>query len=131
MLGYVLGDRAERVEITPCPSCGLKTQRFFNITRTKDIEAQYKLTGIIEEKIKGALLNLVAVRNKVLAAGVQECQIVVSKGKLMINYSADKQAIAKMQEALAGLEVKPVMKKVSLQTFLKQPGYKFKPIIIK
>lgn len=131
LLGYVLGDNAERVETTSCQSCGLSVQRFFNITRTKDIEAQLKLTGIVEEKIKGARLNLVAVREKVLGAGAEECQIVVDGKKLVISFAGEKLVAKKIQESLADLEVKPVLKKVSLQTFLKQPGFKFKPIVVR
>ena len=131
LLGYVLGDYSEKVETTPCQSCGLKVQRFFNITRTKDVEAQLKLTGIVEEKLKGARLNLVAVRDKVLGAGAEECQIVVDGKKLLVSFAGEKSVAKKIQEALADLEVKPVLKKVSLQVFLKQPGFKFRPIVVK
>ncbi|MBI4016287.1 MAG: hypothetical protein HY363_01170, partial [Candidatus Aenigmarchaeota archaeon] len=131
LLGYLLGDNAGRVETTPCPSCKLRVQRFFNVTRAKDVEAQLMFTGIIEEKVKGARLNLVGVRDKVLAAGAKECQITVDAKKLVVSYAGEKHTAKKIQEALSGLEVKPVLKKVSLQTFLKQPGFKFKPIIVK
>ncbi|MBI4148440.1 hypothetical protein HY490_04070 [Candidatus Woesearchaeota archaeon] len=132
LLGYVLGDHTTEVKTGPCAGCGLNVQRFFGITRAKDVQTQLSLTGIVEEKIKGARVNLIEIRSRVLTAGAQECQITVSKDrrKLTVAYAGRAGADKKIKQALESVEVHPVLKRVALQTFLKQPGFKFKPIIL-
>ncbi len=135
LLGYVLGDHAERVEKSQCQMCGLKVQRFFGISRAKDVETQLRLTGIVEEKVKGARLNLVEIRNKVLSAGAKECRITINRTKntILIEYAVEKPGRAadkKIQESLSDIEVKPKFKQTTLQSLLQQQGYKYKPIVI-
>ena len=133
LLGYLLGDSAERVETTTCPACHLNTQRFFNITRAKDTEMQLQLTGIIEEKIKGTRINLIHLRERILAVpGIQECQIHVipTKQKIIVQYASQKNLNTKLQTTLKDLELQPIFQRVALDTLIKQPGLKFKPLII-
>ena len=130
--GYVLGDTVERVEREKCKNCGLNVERFFNISRIKEAEAQLKLTGMIEEKVKGSRINLTALRDGLLGcAGVKEAQIILRKSALTVNIALNSIAGKRQaMEFLKKLEVTPRVRFISLEKLLGENELKFKGIII-
>jgi hypothetical protein len=88
--GFLLGDVASRQERGKCPVCGMDGPFFWDIGRTNDAEAQIQVMGLSEKKIKGATVNLTALRTDLLAlAGVEELQIEVAKEDMNDPYSMD------------------------------------------
>lgn len=132
--GYVLGDHYERISRDTCQHCRLRTERIYNINRIKDLQAQERLTGIVEEKIKGARINLTALRDELLKQNfVKEAQLVVEKKGLTIKFATtlpEKKAINSLKKTIAGLEITPTIECVPLEELL-QKGRKFEPFVVK
>ncbi|MHA1909729.1 MAG: hypothetical protein ACW98Y_20695 [Candidatus Thorarchaeota archaeon] len=88
--GFLLGDVASHQERGKCPVCGLDGPFFWDIGRTNDAEAQLEIMGLSEKKIKGATVNLTAIRADILALPkVEELQIEVAKEDMSDPYSMD------------------------------------------
>jgi hypothetical protein len=88
--GFLLGDVASRIEKGKCPVCGMDGPFFWDIGRTNDAEAQIDIMGLSEKKIKGATVNLTALRADLLAiSGIEELQIEVAKEDMTDPYSMD------------------------------------------
>ena len=88
--GFLLGDVASRQERGKCPICGMDGPFFWDVGRTNDAEAQIQVMGLSEKKIKGATVNLTALRTDLLAlAGIEELQIEVAKEDMNDPYSMD------------------------------------------
>lgn len=128
LAGYLLGDHYEKVVNERCAHCSLNVVRIYNINRIREVEAQLKLTGVVEEKIKGTRVNLAAYRETALAIPeVKEAQVVLQrkKAQLELKYVSDKPAIArqKLTKAFAAAEMKP---KLIFTTLDKIQGKKIK-----
>ncbi len=79
--GFLLGDKYDRIVTGKCPHCGLSVERVYNINRIVDMETEMKIMGVDEEKVKGTIVNLAALREKLLCLeGIREVQLVVKKG---------------------------------------------------
>ena len=88
--GFLLGDVASHQERGKCPICGLDGPFFWDVGRTNDAEAQIEIMGLAEKKIKGATVNLTALRTDLLSvAAVEELQIEVAKEDMSDPYSMD------------------------------------------
>ena len=88
--GFLLGDVASRQERGKCPVCGLDGPFFWEIGRTNDAETQLEIMGLSEKKIKGATVNLTALRADLLALSeIEELQIEVAKEDMSDPYSMD------------------------------------------
>lgn len=117
--GYLIGDIFERIEKTKCRHCGLNAKRIYNINRIRDVEAQLKVTGIVEEKVKGARIDLASIRSRLLKIPeIEECQVVLKtkpRSELIINIVPYKSsAMQKAKHALRFLEATPKINKTSL-----------------
>ncbi|MBW3019225.1 hypothetical protein KY329_03510, partial [Candidatus Woesearchaeota archaeon] len=90
--GFLIGDHFGRVSWKLC-TCGLRCMRVHDVNRIREVEAQLRLTGMVEEKVKGTRINLVAFRDAALKIDeVKEAQVVVKRGKtdsLILNYYSD------------------------------------------
>lgn len=111
--GYLLGDHYERITNDKCPHCGLNVERVYNINRIVDLETEMRIMGVDEEKIKGTIVDLAALREKLLSLeGIREVQLIVEQGtagdKLIIKYVP---AAGKAEELK--LKIKEVFKKFS------------------
>jgi len=121
LAGYVIGDTYERVTNTRCQNCGLNVTRIYNVNRIKEVAAQMKFTGIVEEKVKGTRVNLVAYRTLALSNPlVKEAQVVLTKNKIEIRYASDKPAEAKKEltAAFAASEIKPKLTSVAIDKLM-------------
>lgn len=144
--GYLMGDHVDKVITGKCPHCGLEMPCFFNISRESEIDAQMQVMGIAEEKIKGATVNLTALRESLLAMKeTDEVQIVVSKAKPDDPYSMDVLSLnvvlkagsdkTKTQRVIQKLtktetEITPVIHFMDLESLLEQAGgLKFQEIV--
>ncbi|MFX1473864.1 MAG: hypothetical protein ACFFCO_00080 [Promethearchaeota archaeon] len=144
--GYLMGDHVDKVIVDKCEHCGLEMPRFFNISRESEIGAQMQVMGIQEEKIKGATVNLTALREALLALPeIEEVQIVVTKSDPEDPYSLDVLSLnvairsgankASMQREVKRLtkaqtEVTPVVHFMALDALLEQAGgLKFQEIV--
>ena len=88
--GFLLGDVASHQERGKCSICGLDGPFFWDIGRTNDAEAQLEVMGLSEKKIKGATVNLTALRADLLALPqIEELQIEVAKEDMNDPYSMD------------------------------------------
>lgn len=88
--GFLLGDVATKHEAGKCPICGMDGLFFWDIGRTNDAQAQIDIMGLSEKKIKGATVNLTALRTDLLELGqVEEVQIEVAKEDMSDPYSMD------------------------------------------
>ena len=88
--GFLLGDVASHQERGKCPICGLDGPFFWDVGRTNDAEAQIEIMGLAEKKIKGATVNLTALRSDLIALSeVEELQIEVAKEDMTDPYSMD------------------------------------------
>jgi phenylacetate-coenzyme A ligase PaaK-like adenylate-forming protein len=134
--GYLVGDVYDHITSVPCKNCGLNVERIFDISRIKDTEAQLKLTGMVEAKVKGTRINLVAIRDALLKINeVAEAQILARKDKLIIRIApkTSRQRTEKpVETALTRLmlEVTPKIEYVALEKLTLPNGFKFKGIII-
>jgi phenylacetate-coenzyme A ligase PaaK-like adenylate-forming protein len=144
--GYLMGDHVDRVIADKCEHCGLEMPRFFNISRDSEIGAQMQVMGVSEQKIKGATVNLTALRESILGLPeVDEVQIVVSKSTPDDPYSTDvlsmNVVLRKGSEATATkrniqritkaeTEITPVVHFMDLETLLERAGgLKFQEIV--
>jgi hypothetical protein len=144
--GYLMGDHVDKVTTGKCPHCGIDMPCFFNISRESEISSQMQIMGIAEEKIKGATVNLTALRESLLAVKeIHEAQIIVSKSKPDDPYSMDvlslnivlksgtnqtqaRRTIQKLTKTET--EITPEIHFMDLDTFLEQAGgLKFQEII--
>ncbi|MHA1637826.1 MAG: hypothetical protein ACTSUB_07405, partial [Candidatus Thorarchaeota archaeon] len=88
--GFLLGDVASHQERGKCPHCGMDGPFFWDIGRTNDALAQIEIMGLSEKKIKGATVNLTALREDLLRlAEIEELQIEVAKEDMSDPYSMD------------------------------------------
>ncbi|MHA1493321.1 MAG: hypothetical protein ACTSUZ_12465 [Candidatus Thorarchaeota archaeon] len=88
--GFLLGDVASHQERGKCPVCGLDGPFFWDVGRTNDAEAQIEIMGLAEKKIKGATVNLTALRSDLIALSeIEELQIEVAKENMADPYSMD------------------------------------------
>ncbi|MHA1944364.1 MAG: hypothetical protein ACW96M_08215, partial [Candidatus Thorarchaeota archaeon] len=88
--GFLLGDVASHQENGKCPHCDFDGPFFWDIGRTNDAQAQLDIMGLSEKKIKGATVNLTALREMLLSISqVEEIQIEVAKEDMSDPYSMD------------------------------------------
>ncbi len=88
--GFLLGDVSSKYELGKCPHCGLDGPFFWDIGRTNDAQAQMEVMGISEKKVKGATVNLSALRTDLLALdAIEELQIEIAKEDMHDPYSMD------------------------------------------
>ena len=88
--GFLLGDVASKQERGRCPHCGMDGPFFWDVGRTNDAEAQMQVMGLAEKKIKGATVNLTALRSDLLSIPqLEEVQIEVAKEDMQDPYSMD------------------------------------------
>ncbi len=132
LAGYFIGDHIEHVSHDACTHCGLNTTRFFNVNRIRDIEAQLRLTGIVEEKVKGSRVNLVAIRETALRnKNITEAQVVLKKKRNIIELryvsTAPQQTKKQLRRAFERAEIKPKLIPTTLQK-LQGSTFKFEPI---
>ena len=124
LAGYFIGDKYDKVINEQCPNCGLNTTRIYGINRIREVEAQLKLTGIVEEKVKGTRVNLVAIRDAALSIPeVKEAQVVLKRNAVELNFVSDKKIKQKLEKLFAGAEIKP---KIIQTTLEKLTGGKIK-----
>ncbi|OYT32868.1 hypothetical protein B6U93_00035 [Candidatus Woesearchaeota archaeon ex4484_78] len=133
--GYLLGDFYEKVVFNKCPFCKLNTLRLYNVSRIRDVQAQLRLTGLVEEKVKGSRVNLVKLREVALSVkGVKEAQVVLDKtGKkdsLVLYVVSDKPVLSRLRQLFASAEVKPEIKIVSLKKILGKK-FKFEGVVVR
>ena len=134
--GYLIGDHYRKVSQDVCQHCGLRVERIYDVSRIRDIKAQQELTGVVEQKIKGARIELTALRDKLLALDfVEEVQLVVGKGgkNLIIRFASKIQsnkAIVMMKKSIEILEVTPKIEFVPIDKLV-LPNKKFEPFVVK
>lgn len=134
--GYLVGDVYDHITSLPCKKCGLNVERIFDISRIKDTEAQLKLTGMVEAKVKGARINLVAIRDALLKLNeVAEAQIIARKAQLIIRIApktTKQRTEHKVNESIRKLmlETTPKIEYTTLEKLTSDKGFKFKGIII-
>ncbi|RDE16732.1 MAG: hypothetical protein C4K49_04205 [Candidatus Thorarchaeota archaeon] len=88
--GFLLGDLASRHENAKCSICGMDGPFFWDIGRENDAEAQIAVMGLAEKKVKGATVNLTALRTDILSLrDVEEVQVEVAKEDMNDPYSMD------------------------------------------
>jgi phenylacetate-coenzyme A ligase PaaK-like adenylate-forming protein len=128
--GYLLGDIYEKIENTQCPQTGLNVTRISGINRIRDVQAALKVTGIVEEKVKGTKVNLVAIRETALnVPEIDEAQVILKKNKIELRYTSKSPARAKQKltKAFMESEIKPTLKHVRE---FEQDGVKFNTVKI-
>lgn len=118
--GYFIGDKYDSVIHEKCPHCELNVTRIYGINRIREVEAQYRLTGVVEEKVKGTRVNLVAIRDRALSLPeVKEAQVYLNRKKSLIElrFISDSPAKAKkkLTELFAGAEIRPKLVSSTLQ----------------
>jgi phenylacetate-coenzyme A ligase PaaK-like adenylate-forming protein len=128
LAGYFIGDKFDKTTHDKCTNCGLNTMRIYEINRIREVEAQLKLTGIVEEKVKGTRVNLAAFRDTALSLPeIKEAQVYLNrkKGLLELRIITDKpkEAIKKLTRQFAGAEIRP---KIVSSTLQKLQGDKIK-----
>ncbi len=128
LAGYMVGDHFEKVANERCETCRLNVMRIYNINRIREVEAQLKLTGMVEEKVKGTRINLVAYRDAALKLPeVKEVQVALKRKKAVVEvrFVSDKprQAEKELKKLFAGAEIKP---KLVASTLRKLQGEKIK-----
>ena len=135
--GYLIGDVYEKIAYHPCPKCGLRVERIYNVNRIKETEAQLALTGMVEAKVKGARIDLAAIRGALLKLPeVSEAQIVARKSHLMLRIApatgGRQRAEPKVKAAIErlGLEVTPKIEWTTVAELTEEDALKFKAIII-
>ncbi len=124
LAGYFIGDKYDKVVNEQCPSCQLNVMRIYGVNRIREAEAQLKLTGIIEEKVKGTRVNLSAIREIALSLPeVKEAQVILKKNRIELYFVSDKKIKQKLEKLFAGAEIKP---KIIQSTLAKLQGNKIK-----
>jgi len=118
--GYLLGDHIEKTTFG-CDTCKLNVPIYHNINRIRNVQAQLRMTGMVEAKIKGTRIDLSALRQRVMRQRhIKTAQILIKKGKndaLIIHYvpTNAKKAKQELQKLVRTLEVKPTFKQVTLE----------------
>ncbi len=136
--GYLMGDHSDKVVYDKCEHCGLEMPCFFNISRESEYLSQMQVMGVAEKKIKGATVNLTALRESLLALNeVDEIQIVVSKTdpqdpysmdvlslNVVLHKEADQTATKKVIQKItkAQTEITPKIHFMDLASLLEQAG---------
>ncbi|MBW2969682.1 hypothetical protein KY309_01435 [Candidatus Woesearchaeota archaeon] len=116
LAGYLIGDRYDKVVNEKCQNCQLNVTRIYGVNRIKDVEAQLKLTGMIEEKVKGTRVNLSAIREAALSLPeVKEAQVVLKKNRIELYYVSDRKIKQKLEKMFAGAEIKPKIIQTTLE----------------
>ncbi|MBS3794675.1 MAG: hypothetical protein KGY80_07250 [Candidatus Thorarchaeota archaeon] len=88
--GFLLGDVASEHERGQCPHCGFDGPFFWDIGRENDTRAQLDIMGLSEKKVKGATVNLTALRSDLLSISqVDELQVEIAKEDMDDPYSMD------------------------------------------
>ncbi len=88
--GFLLGDIASKHESGRCPVCGIDGPFFWDVGRQNDVQAQIEIMGMAEKKIKGATVNLTALRTDLLGfPEIEEVQIEIAKEDMDDPYSMD------------------------------------------
>jgi phenylacetate-coenzyme A ligase PaaK-like adenylate-forming protein len=143
--GFILGDMAVQLD-GPCPVCGSYVERFVNPLRANELDTQLMIMGLVEQKVKGASVNLTDLRGQLLEIPeVDELQIVVTKKDpadpgsedlLVLNValkkmpgideSAVKAALASRAKALS--EITPEVVLMGMDELMGE-GLKFKVIV--
>ena len=127
LAGYFIGDKFDNVVNETCPECKLNVTRIYGINRIREVEAQLKLTGIVEEKIKGTRVNLVTIRDTAMSLPeVKEAQVYLNrkKGLLELRFISDySRTKNKLEKLFAGAEIRP---KIVASTIKKLQGEKIK-----
>jgi phenylacetate-coenzyme A ligase PaaK-like adenylate-forming protein len=140
--GFILGDMAVQLD-GPCPVCGSYVERFVNPLRANELDTQLMIMGLVEQKVKGASVNLTDLRGQLLE--IPELQIVVTKKDpadpgsedlLVLNValkkmpgideSAVKAALASRAKALS--EITPEVVLMGMDELMGE-GLKFKVIV--
>jgi phenylacetate-coenzyme A ligase PaaK-like adenylate-forming protein len=87
--GFLLGDKAVQLS-GPCPVCGSYVERFVNPLRADELDTQLMVMGLVEQKVKGASVNLTDLRTQLMEMPeISELQIIVSKQDLSDSGSPD------------------------------------------
>lgn len=133
--GYLLGDTCGRMTTDACASCGLRVQRLFDVSRSRDVATSLALTGTVEEKIKGTKVNLLAYRERALTVPeVQEVQVVLHQKRRMIEvrYASVKPSVAraKLEKTFAASEIRPKLTFATVDE-LQGSKIKFEGIVIR
>ncbi len=128
LAGYFIGDKFDKTVKEKCTNCQLNVMRVYEINRIREVEAQLKFTGIVEEKVKGTRVNLVAIRDAALQLPeVKEAQVYLNrkKGRLELRFISDNPSRAKqkLEKLFAGAEIRP---KIVSSTLQKLQGDKIK-----
>ncbi len=98
---FLLGDKAVQLA-GPCPICGSYVERFVNPLRANEVDTQLKVMGLVEQKVKGASVNLTDLRSQLLELPeISELQIVIAKERQDDPGSSD---VLRVRFALAKLE---------------------------
>jgi len=87
--GFLLGDRAVQLS-GPCPVCGSHVERFVNPLRADELDTQLMVMGLVEQKVKGASVNLTDLRTQLMEMPeISELQLIISKQDLSDSGSPD------------------------------------------
>lgn len=95
--GYAIGDIYGKIARTKCPATNLNVTRIYDVNRIRDAEAALKITGMVEGKVKGTKINLVALREKALTVPeIDEAQVVLKtkQNKIDVRFVSTKPSIA-------------------------------------
>jgi phenylacetate-coenzyme A ligase PaaK-like adenylate-forming protein len=137
--GFLIGDMLEGTVEKRCPSCGLNVQRIKSIDRIRNVEAQLAVMGIAEGKVKGATINLSALRDMIINLnGIDEAQVILKKldegDSLIIRpvfSSKDKRLKDKIKRLCKdNFEVTPKVEPKSMEDLMSPRQLKFHGILI-
>jgi len=127
LAGYFIGDKYDNVVNERCSNCNLNVTRLYGINRIREVEAQWKFTGMVEEKIKGTRVNLVAIRELALSVPeVEEAQVYLNRKTRVfeLRFISDSAKVKqKLVKLFASAEIRP---KIVQSTFKKLQGDKIK-----
>jgi len=134
--GYLVGDVYEKITREPCTKCGLKVERIFNVSRIKEAEVQFALTGMVEAKVKGTRINLAAIREALLKLPeIAEAQVIGHKSQLIlriapaVSRSRAEPKLKALLERLA-IEVTPKIEWTTVAKLAPEDMLKFRGIVI-
>lgn len=143
--GFLLGDKAVRLP-GACPVCGSHVERFVNPLRANEVDAQLMVMGLVEQKVKGASVNLTDLRSQLMEIPeINELQVVISKEDpsdpasrdlLRINANpvddlaaAEEELVENIKSKAKSLsEVSPEVRLMDIDSLLGE-GLKFKAIV--
>lgn len=134
--GYLVGDIVEKITREPCERCGLGVERIFNVSRIRDVQAQLALTGMVEAKVKGARIDLAAIRGALLELPeVAEAQVVARKAQLLLRIAPSttrQRAEPRVRAAISklGLEVTPKLEWTTIAKLTAVDEFKFRGILV-